>query len=429
MAESWPSRGKVELKPTELALPKSSGRARIVLTAPYALPTFEYQTFDGSRTSISSRSEGAVLINLWASWCRPCLVELKEFAHGVDELRAANVDVVALSVDGIGSEVSDAKTASARWRQLALPFTGGMATVEILDKFQLLHDTLFELHETLAVPTSFLVDRQGRLGAIYKGPVTVKQLVTDAGRIALSGEERRRVALPFSGRWSAPAVDHRLLMVALDMVDKGHLQDTIAYIDKHHAALRQDREFHAVLFNLGQALTKKGDHETAIVYYERALIEKPDLDSAHHNLASSYAMLRKFDKAVPHFRRALEIKPNEAETLYGLGQALGSQGQLGKAMEQFLLAVQVQPDYAPAHFELAVYFTLQGKMDDAIRHYRDAVKLHPAYSNEKSLERFSRAAQMSSSTLEKRGDTKRAAEILRRSQSLQADIRARSSER
>ena len=65
-------------------------------------------------------------------------------------------------------------------------------------------------------------------------------------------------------------------MVALDMVDKGHIQDTIAYIDKHHAALRQDREFHAVLFNLGQALTKNGDHEAAIVYYERALLQRPD---------------------------------------------------------------------------------------------------------------------------------------------------------
>jgi thiol-disulfide isomerase/thioredoxin len=50
---------------------------------------------------ISLGKEHPVLINLWASWCSPCLHELAEWKALQEELKAADVHVVAISVDEI----------------------------------------------------------------------------------------------------------------------------------------------------------------------------------------------------------------------------------------------------------------------------------------------------------------------------------------
>ncbi|MEZ5300401.1 MAG: redoxin domain-containing protein [Verrucomicrobiales bacterium] len=41
------------------------------------------------------------MINLWATWCQPCLAELADFSNSAAALRAAGVDVLALNVDEI----------------------------------------------------------------------------------------------------------------------------------------------------------------------------------------------------------------------------------------------------------------------------------------------------------------------------------------
>ena len=70
-----------------------------------------------------------------------------------------------------------------------------------------LHGLLIFYDRPLPVPSSFLIDRQGRLDVIYKGPVDVETLIADARPFA--GDElayaQRAAALP--GR----AIDHPVL--------------------------------------------------------------------------------------------------------------------------------------------------------------------------------------------------------------------------
>ncbi|NIP95059.1 MAG: TlpA family protein disulfide reductase, partial [Akkermansiaceae bacterium] len=63
-----------------------------------------------------------VLLNLWASWCAPCLVELGGLRDREGEIREAGIEVVALSVDGLGDERGNRAAASAALEKLNFPF-------------------------------------------------------------------------------------------------------------------------------------------------------------------------------------------------------------------------------------------------------------------------------------------------------------------
>ena len=176
-------RGDVELKHSDFQAPQVSDRARVTLATPLPIPTVEFKTFEGGRRTIPASNSSArpTLVNLWASWCQPCLVELAEFSSRGKELHAADLEIIALNVDRLDENRSDEVAVQRIVKQLEFPFVAGWASAALLDQFQLLHDNTIDLHSTLPVPSSFLLDAEGQLAVIYKGPIEIDQLLIDIG--------------------------------------------------------------------------------------------------------------------------------------------------------------------------------------------------------------------------------------------------------
>ena len=99
-------RRNVELNSSELAAPPSTGHAHIWLASRVPMPLIRYRDFTGTEVELDRTVSGPVLLNLWASWCPPCLTELGEFARHEAELRDSGLNIVALSVDGLGDDRS-----------------------------------------------------------------------------------------------------------------------------------------------------------------------------------------------------------------------------------------------------------------------------------------------------------------------------------
>ncbi len=66
------------------------------------VPTMTLAAFDGSRTDIPKSWAGKpTLVNLWASWCAPCLAEMPELQAFASEQGANGVQVVGIALDDL----------------------------------------------------------------------------------------------------------------------------------------------------------------------------------------------------------------------------------------------------------------------------------------------------------------------------------------
>ncbi|MFC3672776.1 TlpA family protein disulfide reductase [Novosphingobium pokkalii] len=63
-----------------------------------AMPTFSFAGPDGAKVSSKDLAGKPVLINLWATWCGPCVIEMPT----LDKLAAGGLRVLTVSEDSAG---------------------------------------------------------------------------------------------------------------------------------------------------------------------------------------------------------------------------------------------------------------------------------------------------------------------------------------
>ncbi len=111
---------------------------------------------DGAETNLAAFRGRVLLVNVWATWCPPCVVEMPALDRLQAQLGKEGVSVLAVSQDrgGLGTVVP--YFASRQLRSLA-PYS---------DAKGYLADAL----GVRGLPTSFLVDPQGRIVGKMEGP-------------------------------------------------------------------------------------------------------------------------------------------------------------------------------------------------------------------------------------------------------------------
>lgn len=110
---------------------------------------------DGTPIKLSDMKGKAMLVNLWASYCVPCRVEMPELSHLQAEVGSENFEVVAINVDRGGHKM--AAEIMEEWGVEGLAVYAD-PTAKIA----------FDLAEG-ALPMSLVVDREGLVRAYYLG--------------------------------------------------------------------------------------------------------------------------------------------------------------------------------------------------------------------------------------------------------------------
>lgn len=118
-------------------------------------PNFTARDLSGNPVSLADLRGEVVLLNIWATWCPPCIEEMPSMQRLHDQLGPEGLKVVAVSVDA----AAGARDASGN------PGGNVAAFVDELGlTFTIWHDPSGEIqraYRASAVPESFVIDRSG----------------------------------------------------------------------------------------------------------------------------------------------------------------------------------------------------------------------------------------------------------------------------
>jgi Tfp pilus assembly protein PilF len=102
-------------------------------------------------------------------------------------------------------------------------------------------------------------------------------------------------------------------------------------------ALRWDSQNSYALLMMGNIFAKsKNDIDTAMKYYDQALVVKPDDNITLNNIGANLLNQNKFEEAKKYFHKALELDSNYPNTHYALAMIADSEGDWDSAFYSFI---------------------------------------------------------------------------------------------
>lgn len=111
-------------------------------------PEFELKSLDGRTVRLSDYRGKAVLLNFWATWCSPCKIEMPWFDELQNKYRSQGLEVIGIAMDDAGEE-----TVAKFVKDLGVNYTILMGKEALGEAYG----------GVLGLPTTFYIDRQGRI--------------------------------------------------------------------------------------------------------------------------------------------------------------------------------------------------------------------------------------------------------------------------
>ena len=145
------------LGPKELGPPSTPTPAQGTQVGNLA-PDFELQSLDGQSVSLSDLQGKPVLLNFWATWCRPCVSEMPYLQEIHDEWAGKGLALLAVNIGDSSTKVKE----FMQNHNLSLPV--------LLDTDQ---DVALE-YNIRAIPTTFLIDKDGIIQEMKVGAFSSK---------------------------------------------------------------------------------------------------------------------------------------------------------------------------------------------------------------------------------------------------------------
>jgi thiol-disulfide isomerase/thioredoxin len=130
-------------------------------------PNMVLDGMDGGNWKLREHRGQVVLINLWASWCGPCRAETPGLVRLYGEAGPKGLEIVGLSLD-VGSR--DKVRLFVRQYQVPYPIVFPEPMSQLADTVE-------------AVPTTILIDKQGRVAKKYVGAVQQSVFAADVAEL------------------------------------------------------------------------------------------------------------------------------------------------------------------------------------------------------------------------------------------------------
>ncbi len=165
--------GPISINP---AKPAAAAPGSMVTLPPVVLAT-ELKGMNGRPIKLSDYAGKVLVVNLWATWCGPCRMEIPELVKFHKEYRAQGLEVVGLSTENPEASAPDVRRFAQEFK---MDYPVGWATPEVAIALMQGRD---------AIPQSFVISRDGRILKRFVGfsAAATPQQLRDAIEEALKG--------------------------------------------------------------------------------------------------------------------------------------------------------------------------------------------------------------------------------------------------
>lgn len=124
-------------------------------------PDFTLTTLDGKKVKLSDYRGKAVLLNFWATWCGPCRVEIPWFMDLEKQYGPQGLVILGVAMD------DDGKSTVTKFAQdMKIDYTVLLGNDNVADEYGGVD----------GLPTTFYVDRDGKIVKVVAGLVSHKEI-------------------------------------------------------------------------------------------------------------------------------------------------------------------------------------------------------------------------------------------------------------
>jgi thiol-disulfide isomerase/thioredoxin len=121
------------------------------------VPAFELPDLGGAKVHSSDFKDKVMLVNFWATWCAPCIVEIPWFIEYQKKYGPKGLQVIGISLDETG-----AKDVVPFVKKHNMTYPILLGDDKIAEQFG----------GILGLPTTFIVDKNGKFYSMHRGLVS-----------------------------------------------------------------------------------------------------------------------------------------------------------------------------------------------------------------------------------------------------------------
>ena len=130
------------------------GQSRVKVGSP--APNFTFPDLTGKKVSLSDYRGRVVFLNIWATWCSPCVEEMPSMEKLYKQFKSDQFEIMAVSIDTEG-----VKVVTPFMKKLNLTFPA------LLDR----KGKIRNIYGVTGIPESFIIDKNGIIIKKVIGPL------------------------------------------------------------------------------------------------------------------------------------------------------------------------------------------------------------------------------------------------------------------
>lgn len=150
--------------------------------------------------------------------------------------------------------------------------------------------------------------------------------------------------------------------------------DSALYYFRQQLLMRGEAGQARSFYLTGNFLAEMNQHDSAVVYYRKAILADAGMAAAYLNAGTSSMLLEDYKTALPFLQQATVLLPESFSALYNLGLVNHVLNKYDSAIVCITKAIKLEPGRGDAYYQLACTYALVKQPEQAILYLRQAME-------------------------------------------------------